>query len=414
MRKNYIDSLNKKKHVYSVENFFSMTNLALNCIVGNTIDYEVLSESVFSALGTVDNMAKTDNAFWFLLTDGTLKKVDLDTFDVQNVIGSFSQMPLIQGVIIGGKQAYVIVDGYNTIVVGADANINIANGDLIGEYGGRVFTAKDYTLSFGGPFDFDDFSYTATYGTITLPNQTGKIVGIEKLNKTLYVFCESGIYQLTENESVDFTLNRVNTCVCGIVKNSVKNIGGRILFLCGKNLYSFDGNKTSKIDSLLDDLRYYYYSFAVCDDKYIISLGVDDRADYFAFVYEGATGKQYFAGISSSIVTEGGYFLSETNDYVCKLFNGRGEIFGQTCWESKVIDFNQPYKKALTEVSIYASNYATLIVSGDFGKKTLSLEKGKNIKRVNLYSHDFTIRICDIERPCYVRDLKLKYTVTGE
>lgn len=116
------------------------------------------------------------------------------------------------------SEGLVVLDGTSD-VLGADTVISFKN---------HMFFGNGSTLAFSAPFRQNDFTAANGAGTFRLPyNITGLIVFREKL----IVFTQASIHQMTGSSVSDFTLSDISDDIGCLEPDTIKEVGGDIMFM---------------------------------------------------------------------------------------------------------------------------------------------------------------------------------------
>jgi len=92
----------------------------------------------------------------------------------------------------------------------------------------HIFLAVDEKLVFSAPFDEEDFTAASGGGTILLD---AEITGLEVFRDQLFVFTENSIFLVAGSTVADFQLQPVTRDVGCVARDTVREIGGDVMFL---------------------------------------------------------------------------------------------------------------------------------------------------------------------------------------
>jgi len=92
----------------------------------------------------------------------------------------------------------------------------------------HLFFAKDTTLSFSAPFSDTDFTAASGAGTIEFDNE---ITGLASFRENLIVFTKRTIFLIAGNSIADFQVQPVTRDIGAIEPDTVKEVGGDLMFL---------------------------------------------------------------------------------------------------------------------------------------------------------------------------------------
>ena len=92
----------------------------------------------------------------------------------------------------------------------------------------HLFFAKDTTLSFSAPFSDTDFTAASGAGTIEFDNE---ITGLASFRENLIVFTKRTIFLIAGDSIADFQVQPVTRDIGAIEPDTVKEVGGDLMFL---------------------------------------------------------------------------------------------------------------------------------------------------------------------------------------
>ena len=92
----------------------------------------------------------------------------------------------------------------------------------------HIFLAVDDVIVFSAPFDEEDFTPAAGGGTIQLD---AEITGLEVFREQLFVFTEQSIYVVSGSTVADWQVRPVTRDIGCVARDTVREIGGDIMFL---------------------------------------------------------------------------------------------------------------------------------------------------------------------------------------
>ena len=100
--------------------------------------------------------------------------------------------------------------------------------EIVTEHKNHLFFAKDTTLSFSAPFDDTDFTAASGAGTIEFDSE---ITGLNSFREQLVVFTKRSIYIVAGSSIADFQVQPVTKDLGAIQHDTVKEVGGDLMFL---------------------------------------------------------------------------------------------------------------------------------------------------------------------------------------
>ncbi len=161
-------------------------------------------------------------------------------------------------------------------------------------YNGRVFATSgrgNNVLRFSAEGDPTEWSEAEGAGTVTFPDEGGKILRAVQFKETLLVFREYGVWRYVgyPHSSV-YTLERIYATERPIKAKSVCVCGDRVIFVTGNGFYAYNGSSVSRVfmglfplvDSLDDCAgccfdNKYYFAFQMKKDEETVG----DEAETF-------------------------------------------------------------------------------------------------------------------------------------
>lgn len=136
----------------------------------------------------------------------------------------------------GSSKVLIIVDGNSKPYKFDGTNfsqITTATSDQDGaehvvEHKSHLFFAKDTTLSFSAPFSDTDFTAASGAGTIEFDNE---ITGLASFREQLIVFTKRTIFAIAGSTIADFQVQPVTRDIGAIQPDTVREVGGDLMFL---------------------------------------------------------------------------------------------------------------------------------------------------------------------------------------
>lgn len=127
------------------------------------------------------------------------------------------------------------------------------------EHLGRLVLAPgSITSSFIMSAPSNDEDFTAAGGALEI-NVGDEITGLYTFREELYIFCRNSIYKLTGYTSSDFKIQRVTTSIGCISHDTIKEVGGDLLFL------STDGIRPISATDRVGDIELASLSYPIQD-----------------------------------------------------------------------------------------------------------------------------------------------------
>jgi hypothetical protein len=158
-----------------------------------------------------------------------------------------------------GTSTLVMVDGVNYAATWDGSTYTLLNGAIgagsgtaptapldVEEHKGYLFLAQSNTITWSAPYSANDYTPGNGAGSIVIPDT---IVGFKAFRGELYVFGKTSIYKLSGSSIADFTFTPITKKVGCLSKNTIREVGGDIVFL------SQDGLRTIKATERIDDIE---------------------------------------------------------------------------------------------------------------------------------------------------------------
>ena len=120
-----------------------------------------------------------------------------------------------------------LYDGTNfTALTGSPTDI--LGADFVASFKNQLFFAKDNLVVFTAPFTDNDFTAANGSGTISVG---ASVTGLIVFRQQLIIFTESSILQLVGNTISDFQLQPITTDIGCIDEDTIREVGGDVMFL---------------------------------------------------------------------------------------------------------------------------------------------------------------------------------------
>ena len=361
--------------------------------------------------GLTERLYRVGGRFFAYYSDGSFYECEVD--GLKNEL-SFGQAPELIEVIYHGERCVLIVGGSKAYILGSDGYqaVNLPETNLLTVHNGRLFTANQSLITFSDIFDF--YNQTTVFsggGTISLAPSSGDVVGFYSKDRKLYIICSKAIYRLTTfGESIDFNLEKLPVPSLCVEKGSVCALYDVCIFVSSGKLYALSDTKVSRICALPDQVSgAKFYKAAVMQDAYLLPLENDGKN--YVFVYDYLSGGESLVKTGSAVVTSGGYVINE-NGMVLRL-----DVMGdQLCagqYVSLPLNFNLLQKKTVLEINAFVGSKCELTVASEYGKKTFSLKKGYNRRKLNLDGNEFIFTVAEAGIGFCLSEVRVDYAVRG-
>lgn len=413
MRKNYMNFNGDAERTVKIENFKSVTEFGENLVIDknlykgfmrkysiNVMPSEVLA--LYTALNRTYAFCKDGNLYFYS-----------DEVGAEKVATIGGGAPLVAEVLFNGSSALLCVGEEQSFIINGEEKIALEFpfGSSIAVYNGRVFTAKNKTITFGGAFDFINYSVAKAVGVISVPEGAGEILKLVTQENNLIVVCENCAYRLTADENLVFKFIKYADFSHKVEDKTVKEIGGKIYFISkGKMCVLYGGNLSYK-NTLFEKLSYTVIGDAVCfENKYLLPVNIGGK--FYAYTFDTISGAECFEIASSGIISDSGYFAD--NDTLTLIKLTRSGTLAKQIWQSNSLDFLVNNKKLLSAIEIYLGGNATLEIFGDFGIYSVPLKKGCNIKKLSLPSKEFRFKLkASSLEEIVAKNFRIKYKILG-
>ena len=136
----------------------------------------------------------------------------------------------------GASKVLIIVDGNDkpykfdgtTFAQITTATSDVDGAEHVVEHKDHLFFAKDTTLTFSAPFSDTDFTPASGAGTIEFDNE---ITGLASFREQLIVFTKRTIFAIAGSSIADFVTQPVTRDIGAIQPDTVREVGGDLMFL---------------------------------------------------------------------------------------------------------------------------------------------------------------------------------------
>lgn len=184
-------------------------------------------EYAIAAVG--DGLYRSNGSGWTELTDNA-------TFSSGGINLSGSGKVRFAKHHFGASKVLIIVDGDDkpykfdgtTFSQITTATSEQDGAEHVVEHKNHLFFAKDTTLSFSAPFSDTDFTAASGAGTIEFDNE---ITGLASFREQLVVFTKRTIFVVAGSSIADFQVQPVTRDIGAIQPDTVKEVGGDLMFL---------------------------------------------------------------------------------------------------------------------------------------------------------------------------------------
>ncbi len=302
--------------------------------------------------------------------------------------------------LFGFENNSVLIDQDLTVV-----QVNLPKGDMAIVYNSMLIIANGNQLNFSARMTFLDFtSGIDNGGVMCIDQEDGEIIALIPTKYSLVIFTERAIYELVVNaEREDYQLKKQSFSIRPD-KNSVKLVGGKIVFINQGGLCAYENGFVNGYASEYVGEKYSFDGDS-CANGAIYCARVKNGLDENVLLcYDAIKNKQWIINKSNCIFCDEGLILSG-NELM---------EFGVTektdCeYLTPPLDFEILSKKDLIYFCLCAEKETRVEITGDNMKMVFDLKKGYNEKRLNLTGYAFTFKITG---GC-VRDIKFKYRIRG-
>ncbi len=301
---------------------------------------------------------------------------------VRNVIGN-----------LDGTEKLIFVDGvnypaiYNTSTNAFTAVTGLV--DVLGAEHTEFFSdtawyAKGNTLYFTAPFTLDDFSSANGSGVF---NITENITGLVVFRNQLIIFTANSIKRLTGTTSADFTLSSITDRIGCINGDTIKEVGGDIMYLAPDGirlLSATDRIGDFALDIASDPITKDANTFLSSTSTFT-SVLIREKAQYRIFAYIPSEQNEVAKGlIATKFIAQGAAGISWSTTFGIKAYvadsrySGSEEtiVFANADGYVYVMDTGSSFDGSVIE-AIYESPYMPITdpqMRKSFYKMTLYAE----------------------------------------
>ena len=409
-KKQYLVNPKVKIKEFKVNDFSNITDCAINVKISDKLcSNDITLKFVCLFVDTMIKSYYIGDRFFAYMKDNTI--YEYKNKRMESVLKVSSQ-PLLIDILVNGIKEILVVEINGAYILKKDITFNFPYGQCIAKHKGRLFVADGKNIYFSNQFNFTVYSTNIeNQGFISVDDNAGKILDLIEYKDSLMVVCEKAIYKLRLIDQ-NFEFDKIELDYVDILPNSAKKVGDKIYFISQNKLCEFDGSSRIMLNGDFDRFLPLAKEFATSvQGLYSIKVAVNGR-DVF-LVYDTSTKEHYYVwtdGVGN--MGENGYVFVEEFGTIYRInANTNNQTYE---WQSKDIDFESLNKKALLELRLTVDQPMALYIQGDFGTKEIQLSEGVNIKKLNLTSRAFKMRIYQYANTLLVKDLSLKYKIVGE
>lgn len=312
---------------------------------------------------------------------------------------------------LDGTRKLIGVDGVNypysydgTTLTNLSGSVDILGASHVAQFKDHIFYAIGSSVVFSEPFDENGFDTGLGAGNFIMPNE---ITGLIVFRERLFVFTETEISVLDGDSSNDFRLTSVSESVGCIRPDTIKEVGGDVVFLSADGLRLLGGtdrigdfrneNVSKNIQVLMDEFsrrhevfnavairsksQYRIFAFDANQQTAVAEgfLGTQfEPANPNSFEWGSTLGLKVYSVVSE--VYQGAekvYFVSDTG-FVYQMETG--DDFDGTAisaeYRTPFISFGDPmYRKTIYKVRTYVGAEGSMV-----GTLQLSFDQGSTTK----------------------------------
>ncbi len=320
-------------------------------------------------------------------------------------------MPKLFAVIIDGKEEILVITDQAYILGKNQIKFTLPSLERLTNYNNRLFYSNKKNIYFSDAFDVGNFTMDiSNSGYISVPSRDGTIVELVSYEDNLFVFCKQAIYVLNISVNDDFTFTRCNTCALNIMDKSVAKVGNEIFFISDNRLCSYKNGKVeiqqTNFENMFQDSALTAIGYK---ENYAIIFSTHNQNNVYMF--DTINRRDYVLTCQRCEFIGDKYLYDSVSNQIYQFNNKNLE---SKVWTSKTIDFGVHYKKAITEIGMYASSNALFYVFSDCGNSCFTLKQGNNYIKLNLEGKRFYFRIFPSSQDVLLKDFQIKYRIIGE
>lgn len=363
--------------------------LNLSCLEDNAKQiYNVNNEIYFYA----------ENGKVFVLKNGTLLPfTELHSLGIPKVI----KAPTNFG------NSILLIDDSNYLIRGeTNGALYLPKGDGYFANEDMMFVFSKNKLLFACRDDEDFLLKERYFGRIDINSSLGDILAIGVFDSKLYVVSEYGISTILLSESrEDFKVSSTCAIPLAVKKDSIKFLGDKICFICGKKLCIFSGNKIEYLEFVLEKFDYQIVSPAISFlDRYAVKVLIDNKE--YLYCYSTLEKCEEIFDAKDLLFTDGGYYFNKvTKDFGC-LDSGENSLF---IWESKKLDLGKNGAKYLSSICLIGEGEFELEIVGDNCKKKYKIFAQRTVSRIMCVSINFKFVIKSLSPNSKIEKIEITF-----
>ena len=278
----------------------------------------------------------------------------------------------------------------------------------------RLYLRSNDGIVFSKREDLTNFTPYNDAGGFINPSNDGKILSLQVLGNTLYLFFERGIYQLKKAVRVtDIQLERLNIKHLAIKENSVATLNDKIYFIQDDYLHSFDGEKIEKISSHLQNNKCLEITSCGVVDDNIFYQGIFENSQHNCTLIINPNSNDCYAieNLPELSKTDG-LVADKTHEKLCVL--SLNDSDADYYFLSHPQNLGKSGIKNITCIRLETKYPARLNVTGKFGSIVFYFDCGYSVKKCNITSDYFNFEITSSAPDVNVGNLTVDYYLKGE
>ncbi len=405
MRKKYLLKPNISEKNFVVPDLLKVTDYAEGMVAGQKMKATSLGIAPFyNSSIFIQDMFSVDDKMFARDYEGTLYELRGSIFYKKTTCGFMNAV--MGSVILNGKKEFIYIDEKGgQILDNNSVEVGLPYGTYFSTHALRCFVAKDYTVYFSSPFDFNNRSMMLdNCGNFTFTYEDGKVIGLFDFSTHLLIVCTNCFYKLTEVDG-EFKLEKIQSDNYNIEKLSLVKVKDKLLFIADKKFYAYKDFSIKQISSIF------------IEDVLLVNPPVTSNANYYycqtsnpdkrcMFIYNVDSDESMLVPIGECRLLCKNLLVNEVEQRLYAISPDKNK---NSTWKSLAMNLGTNNKKSLLSLVVKVGKDATLKITGDFGSKIFELRAGLNEKTMNLPSREFVLEINCPTSNMTISDLQFKY-----
>ncbi len=410
MRKNYLYKVNFEQKTFDIEGYDDITKKNVNVLANN------------DSLTATNITKRYRDKVYFTIMDSYLVNGQIYYLYSNNILYRYQEKnnifyytfvcqskPILTSVVVNSQNYVLVIEDGRTSVIGQSVDVGTAvYGDVATSYKGKCFVGKDKCVYVSHPIDTSTGTMNVSpNNVITLDDDAGKVIDFACFDDHLLIVCENALYKLQTDYSEDYSLERLKVGLIKVTPKSLAMVNDKLYFIANEKICCYYDGVIKTENTAYDNYLGTFFDKAQANEQYYMFQIIVDASEYM-LLFDVITNQCFLLATSGENLVGKRYTFQAENGYY-RIIDDSAYLQGE--WTSKSLTFKSNKNKAISEISLHASQACQLIISGDFGSKTFDVKQGVCVIKSNLISREFTLQIIMQNANTKVSDMLIKYRI---